>query len=84
MQKIIHMDMDLRMIGRHDIVYNNRSAPLLLGDKNNTFVWNKPTIIFQSPTGTREYEIKYSRLTWISRKIELIIENTDAENGRRN
>ncbi len=36
---------------RHDIVYNNRSAPLLLGDKNNTFVWNKPTIIFNRPRG---------------------------------
>lgn len=32
-----------------DIIYNGKSVPLLLGDEVNTFVWTKPTIIFDKP-----------------------------------
>ena len=35
----------------HDIIYNNKSAPLLLGDVDNTFVWTEPMIIFDRPRG---------------------------------
>lgn len=35
----------------NDIVYNGRSAPLLLGDTDNTFVWTKPMIKFTLQRG---------------------------------
>ncbi|MER0170547.1 MAG: hypothetical protein DU489_08080 [Nitrosomonas sp.] len=34
-----------------DIVYKGKSAPLLLGDVNNTFVWPQPKIIFDAERG---------------------------------
>lgn len=34
-----------------DIIYNSKSAPLLLGDVNNTFVWTKPLIKFKHNRG---------------------------------
>lgn len=35
-----------------DIVYKNRSSPLLLGDIKNTFVWPKPMIKFKPNRGS--------------------------------
>lgn len=34
-----------------DIAYKSNSAPLLLGDSKNTFVWKKPMIVFKQKRG---------------------------------
>ena len=35
-----------------DIIYKNKSTPLLLGDVNHTFVWTKPLIKFKENRGS--------------------------------